>query len=82
MVFNGIGPYEFCPVVKRDADLEQAGSDILGRLNTWASDPNNAELLDRVVGWAYLSETRDSFAIENEVPSPDKEQAFEKIDKS
>ena len=76
VVFNGIGPYEFCPVVKRDAGLEQAGSDILGRLNTWASDPNNAELLDRVMDWAYLSETRDSFAIENEVPSPDKEQAF------
>lgn len=26
--------------------------------------------------WAYLSETRDSYAIENEVPSPDKERSF------
>lgn len=76
MVFNGIGPYEYCPVVKRDADLEKAGAETLGRLKEWACDPNNAELLDRVMSWAYLSETRDSYAIENEVPSHDKEQAF------
>ena len=76
VVFNGIGPYEFCPVVKRNADLEKIGADILERLNAWASNPANADLLDRVMSWAYLSETRDSYAIENEVPSPDKEQAF------
>lgn len=76
VVFNGIGPYEYCPVVKRDTALENAGADILGRLHAWVGDPNNAGLLDRVVSWAYLSETRDSYAIENEVPSPDKEQAF------
>lgn len=76
VVFNGIGPYEFCPVVKRNADLEKIGADILERLNAWASNPANADLLDRVTSWAYLSETRDSYAIENEVPSPDKEQAF------
>jgi hypothetical protein len=76
VVFNGIGPYEYCPVVKRDASLENAGADILERLNRWAADPDNAGLLDRVMSWAYLSETRDSYAIENEVPSPDKEQAF------
>jgi hypothetical protein len=76
VVFNGIGPYEYCPVVKRDAGLEKAGAEILRRLNEWASDPQNAALLDRVMSWAYLSETRDSYAIENEVPSPDKEQAF------
>jgi hypothetical protein len=76
VVFNGIGPYEFCPVVKRDAKLEKTGAEILGRLHEWANDPKNAELLDRVVSWAYLSETRDSYAIENEVPSPDKEQSF------
>ncbi len=76
VVFNGIGPYEFCPVVKRDTDLDKTGADILAQLNQWAGDPKNSELLDRVVSWAYLSETRHSYAIENEVPSPDKEQAF------
>lgn len=76
VVFNGIGPYEYCPVVKRDEELEQAGGQTLERLREWAGDPKNAELLDRVMSWAYLSETRDSYAIENEVPSPDKEQSF------
>lgn len=74
--FNGIGPYEFCPVVLRDDALEAQGREILERLQAWVMDPVNAEILDRIMGWAYLSETRDSFAIENETPSPDKEKAF------
>jgi prophage maintenance system killer protein len=74
--FNGVGPWAFCPVVKRDAALAQRGQAVLDRLHAWAADPRNAQILDRVMGWAYLSETRDSYAIENETPSPDKEQAF------
>ncbi|MCW8207354.1 Fic family protein [Verminephrobacter aporrectodeae subsp. tuberculatae] len=74
--FNGIGPYEFCPVVRRDDTLEREGEAILRTLREWAQAPENEPLMDRVMAWAYLSETRDSFAIENEVPSPDKERAF------
>lgn len=74
--FNGIGPYEFCPVVARNATLEQRGQAVLERLRTWVSDPKNLGVLDRVMNWAYLSETRDSYAIENEAPAPDKERAF------
>ncbi len=57
--FNGIGPYEFCPVVRKDPGLEQRGRDVLRRLCAWATDPGNAAVLDRVMNWAYLSETRD-----------------------
>lgn len=74
--FNGIGPYDFCPIVKKDPALEQRGRDILERLRAWSTSPENAEIVDRVMNWAYLSETRDSYAIENEAPSPDKERAF------
>lgn len=74
--FNGIGPYEFCPVVRRDKALEQEGEAILRSLREWATAPENEFLMDRVMAWAYLSETRDSFAIENEVPTPEKENAF------
>lgn len=74
--FNGIGPYEFCPVVRRDDELEQEGESILRSLREWATAPENEQLMDRVMAWAYLSETRDSYAIENEVPSPEKEDAF------
>lgn len=74
--FNGIGPYEFCPVVTRNAALEQRGQAVLERLRTWVNDPQNLGVLERVLSWAYLSETRDSYAIENETPAPDKERAF------
>lgn len=74
--FNGIGPYEFCPVVARNAALEQRGQAVLERLRNWVDDARNHGLLDRVMNWAYLSETRDSYAIENETPAPDKERAF------
>jgi len=76
VTFNGIGPYEFCPVVRRDDALERRGRAVLERLQTWVEDPRNAAILDRVMSWAYLSETRDSYAIENEAPSTDKEHAF------
>lgn len=74
--FNGIGPLEFCPVVRRDEVLATRGQQVLARLHAWAGDARNQSTLDRVLSWAYLSETRDSFAIENETPTPDKERAF------
>lgn len=74
--FNGIGPWQFCPVVRRDPTLEQRGQQVLERLRTWAAEAENHRILDRVMSWAYLSETRDSYAIENEAPSPDKAHAF------
>lgn len=74
--FNGIGPLAFCPVVRRDDALVGRGQAVLDRLHAWASDISNREVLDRVMSWAYLSETKDSFAIENEAPSPDKQNAF------
>lgn len=74
--FNGIGPFDYCPVVRRDEALERRGQQVLERLRAWADDAGNRSTLDRVLSWAYLSETRDSFAIENESPSPDKERAF------
>lgn len=74
--FNGIGPFEFYPVVKRDEELAGRGQQVLDRLCTWAAQAGNQGTLDRVLSWAYLSETRDSFAIENETRSPAKELAF------
>lgn len=76
ITFNGIGPWAWCPVVARDPALEAQGQAILDRLKAWVTDPRHQALLDRVMGWAYLSETRDTWAIENETPTPDKERAF------
>jgi hypothetical protein len=74
--FNGLGPYAYCPVVARDPALELRGQAVLDRLRSWADDARHRGVLDRVMNWAYLSETRDSYAIENETPAPDKERAF------
>ncbi|WP_249975822.1 Fic family protein [Vreelandella olivaria] len=49
--------------------------DILAQASTFmASLPPG--MLDRAIQWAYLSETQSSFAIEQESPSPDKQQRF------
>lgn len=74
--FNGIGPYAYCPVVERDAVLEAEGEAVLTELSRWVQAPQNGRLMDRILSWAYLAETRDSFALEREKPSPDKESAF------
>lgn len=76
IAFNGIGPYAFCPVVRRDARVEQQGRQVLDGLRVWVANPDNAAIADRVMNWAYLSETRDSYAIEGEVPSADKQRTF------
>jgi hypothetical protein len=74
--FNGIGPYEFCPVVKKNPDMDERGIRTLSRLRSWAQDAKNQAIIDRVMDWSYLSETKSSYAIEGEVPSSNKEHAF------
>ena len=74
--FNGLGSAAYCPTVRRtpelqgllDQNLLLAARDFVAAL-----EPS---ILDRAVRWAYLSETQGSFAIENEIPSPGKAEAF------
>ncbi len=77
--FNGLGDIEFCPVVRKTnaikALLEQ---DLLKQARQFA-ESTSKETLDRALGWAYLSETEGSFAIEGEVPTQDKARAFSKL---
>ena len=47
--FNGIGPLEFCPVVRRDDALAARGQQVLDRLHAWAGDARNQATLDRVL---------------------------------
>lgn len=76
IIFNGLGSLDYCITVKRTERLNQALSkNVL--LNTkeftGSLDP---ELLSRALSWAYLSETRDSFAIEKEAPDSGKMHRF------
>ncbi len=74
--FNGLGSLAYCATVERTPAIEAAiASDILGRANAFLKSLGPA-MLDRALAWAYLHETEDSYAIEQETPSEDKARAF------
>lgn len=74
--FNGLGTLDYCATVERTEALDAAmASDLPGRINAYAAglDP---VVRDRALAWAYLHETRDSFAIERETPDESRAGAF------
>lgn len=74
--FNGLGSLSYCATVERTFQLNALlESDILGRTRTFL-ETLPSMMMDRAMGWAYLHETRESFAIERESPSEDKAQRF------
>lgn len=74
--FNGLGTLDYCATVRRTPEITALlEEDILAQASAFmASLPSG--MLDRAIQWAYLSETQSSFAIEQESPSPDKQQRF------
>jgi hypothetical protein len=78
--FNGIGDLAFCPTLRRTDELERLMErDIFGDLQAFVASIGGAQNLDRALSWAYLDETRGSFAIEHEAPSEDKARRFVKL---
>ncbi|WP_133000581.1 Fic family protein [Luteimonas arsenica] len=74
--FNGLGTPAWCATVQRTDAIETVmASRLPERLRDFTGALGDA-LLDRTLAWAYLHETRDSFAIEREAPSADKARAF------
>lgn len=74
--FNGLGSLAYCMTVERTPEIDALlNIDILGRAKSFmATLP--PEMMDRAIQWAYLHETRDSFAIEKEQPSEEKSRRF------
>ncbi len=73
---NLLGEREFCPVVRRTGAVETAlGLDVSARLNALLKD-YPPEIYRRAVGYLYEKETRTSFEIERETPTPDREALF------
>ena len=74
--FNGLGSLHYCATVERTPQIETLlALDVLGRAKSFmATLP--PEMMDRAIQWAYLHETRDSFAIEKEQPSEEKSRRF------
>jgi hypothetical protein len=74
--FNGLGSLSYCVTVERTPAIEALlAADILGNAQRFVADlaPMAAE---RAMSWAYLHETQSSFAIEKELPSHTKAEAF------
>ena len=64
--FNGLGDVGYCATVERTARLiELQEHDILGRAKAFMESLPPV-MMDRAINWAYLHETKDSFAIERE----------------
>lgn len=75
--FNGLGVRGYCPVVRKTQELAQLlERDLFSEVQAFADQARKEGLLDRIMAWAYLDETRSSFEIEHEEPQADKADAF------
>ncbi|MFW9082678.1 Fic family protein [Pseudomonas sp. P2757] len=79
VAFNGLGSLQYCATVERTEELQALlDLDIIDRAQAFmATLP--PEMMDRAINWAYLHETRDSFAIEKEEPSEEKSRRFVRL---
>lgn len=74
--FNGIGTFAYCATVERTPQImDLLQHDILARVQHFILNLPSG-MMDRAINWAYLNETKDSFAIEKESPSEDKSRRF------
>lgn len=77
--FNGIGNLQYCPAVRRTPEITTLlTEDILGQAREFIQSMD-ADMVERAVRWAYLSETEGSYAIERESPSANRTEAFAKL---
>lgn len=76
VTFNGLGSLDYCVTVRRTDTIEA----LLGKnLLQEAADFTESlpkDILNRTLAWAYLHETKDSYAIENESPTDNKATRF------
>ncbi len=79
VVFNGLGTPQACMTVRRTPAISAAlQNDLLAEVRALQQQADPA-LLDRALAWAYLGETRASFAIEREPPTEDKARTFMRL---
>ena len=76
VVYNGLGSLAYCPVVRRTEKLSEERIQATFAALTKQLSAMSPVLLQRAVEWAYLSESRNSFEIEQEAPSGSKTERF------
>lgn len=77
---NALGTAQYCPTVRREvcpAPGWLAG--MMTKAGDLAASSQRSGLYDRAIQYLYLSETKNNFAIEHEVPSVHKEERFVQI---
>jgi len=77
--FNGIGTLDYCATVRRTTFLEEKLSKNLLQKAADFTDSLPRDILNRTLSWAYLSETKDSFAIEKEAVNANKSRRFVEV---
>lgn len=79
-VLNNLpGTPAFCPLVRRTSALQAWIAKDLGARIAKVLSSLEPELLERAVNYLYLSETRSSFAIENEIPDSQRSERFRRL---
>jgi len=73
---NAIGNRNFCPVVKRNTLNKIIGEDFAKSAITDIKKQAGEKVFQRAVQYLYLSETKNSFGIEKEVPDANRTQRF------
>lgn len=79
IINNLPGTSAFCPLVRRTPILEAfISKNLKGKINA-ALAGVDAEVLDRAVDYLYLSETKSSYGIERETPTPERMRRFRQL---
>ena len=76
VLFNGLGNLEYCVTVRQTPELLDLLAKKLLQQASDFTDTLPADILNRTLARAYLDETRNSYAIEKELPSGDKATRF------
>lgn len=73
---NLLGNTDYCPVIRRTKQLENSLQYNFEKLFEDITNAFPREIFNRAVDYLYTKETRSSYQIEKEKPSPEREQRF------
>lgn len=76
VIFNGIGTLDYCVCVRKSPELTSVLEKNLLLQAQEFTDSLPKDILNRTLAWAYLDETRNSYAIEKEMPPASKTTRF------
>lgn len=73
---NLLGTFEYCPIVRKTRALRDLMAVDLRRKVSELKGAYSPEVFQRAIAYLYRKETRSSYEIESEAPSPDRMERF------